>query len=62
MDELNQKLRQLMAEICTYPALTLEHRQKLSEVHLLVMKSGKLWKEYKPYYNDALQQMWEYCS
>jgi len=61
MDELNQKLCQLMAEACTYPALSLERRQKLSEVHLLVMKSGKLWKEYKPYYNDALQQMWEYC-
>ncbi|NES00541.1 MAG: sigma-70 family RNA polymerase sigma factor [Symploca sp. SIO1B1] len=61
MDELNQKLCQLMAEACTYPASSLERRQKLSEVHLLVMKSGKLWREYQPYYNDALQQMWEYC-
>jgi hypothetical protein len=25
------------------------------------MKSGKLWREYTPYYNDALQEMWEFC-
>lgn len=35
-------------------------RQKLSEIVRVVMKSGKLWKENTPYYNDALQQTWLY--
>ena len=61
MDELNEKLRQLIAEVCTHPAKSLERQQKLNHVYRLVMKSGKLWKERTPYYNDALQEMWEYC-
>lgn len=62
MDELEQKLRQLIAEACTHAPKSLQRRQIISEVHRLVMKSGKLWQEYTPYYNDALQQMWEYCA
>ncbi len=61
MDDLNQILRTLVAEACNYPPKSLERRQRLSEVHRLVMQSGKLWKEYTPYYNDALQEMWEFC-
>jgi hypothetical protein len=61
VDDLDQILRTLIAEACNHPHKSLERRQKLSEVHRLVMKSGKLWKEYAPYYNDALQEMWEFC-
>ena len=61
MKALNQKLRQLIAEACRHPANSLERQQKLNQVYRLVMKSGKLWKERTLYYNDALQQMWEYC-
>ena len=61
MNNLDQILRQLIDEACNHPPLSLERRQKLSQIHLLVMKSRKLWKEYTPYYNDALQEMWEYC-
>ncbi len=61
MSALNEKLRQLIAEACSHTAKSLERQQKLNQVYRLVMKSGKLWKESTPYYNDALQQMWEYC-
>lgn len=61
MDELDKTLRTLIAEACKRPPRSLERRQKLSEVHRIVMKSGKLWREYTPYYNDALQEMWEFC-
>ncbi len=60
-NKLNEKLRQLMADACTHPTGSLERQQKLSQVYRLVMKSGKLWQERTPYYNDALQEMWEYC-
>ncbi|MDY6899255.1 MAG: sigma-70 family RNA polymerase sigma factor [Cyanobacteriota bacterium] len=61
MNELDLKLRRLIASACKYPAQSLERQQFLAEVYLLVMKSGKLWKEHVSYYNDALQEMWEYC-
>ncbi len=61
MNELNLELRKLIATACEYPPQSLERQQVLAKVHLLVMKSGKLWKEHTSYYNDALQEMWEYC-
>ena len=61
MDDLDKTLRTLIAEACNHPPKSLDRRQKLSEVHRLVMKSGKLWREYTPYYNDAVQEMWEFC-
>lgn len=61
MDDLDNQLRQLIAEACTHPPESLERQQKLSELYRLVMKSRRLWREYTPYYNDALQEMWEYC-
>lgn len=60
VDNLNQQLQQLVAEACLYPAKSLLRRQKLNELVRVVMKSGKLWKENTPYYNDALQQTWLY--
>jgi len=61
MNELDLKLRQLIASACKYPPQSLERQQVLAKLYLLVMKSGKLWKEHASYYNDALQEMWEYC-
>ncbi len=61
MDDLNDLLRQLVAEARTYPPESVDRRQKLNKIIRLVTKSGKLWKEYSDYYNDAVQQMWEYC-
>ena len=60
VDNLNQQLLQLVDRACSYPAKSLQRRQKLNELVRVVMKSGKLWKENTPYYNDALQQTWLY--
>ena len=61
MNELDLKLRELIATALLYPSQSLERQQVLAQMHLLVMKSGKLWREHASYYNDALQEMWEYC-
>lgn len=61
MNELDSKLRGLIASAQLLPPRSLERQQLLAMVYLLVMKSGKLWKENTSYYNDALQEMWEYC-
>ena len=61
MNELDLKLRELIATALLYPSQSSERQQVLAQVHLLVMKSGKLWRENTSYYNDALQEMWEYC-
>jgi hypothetical protein len=60
VSNLNQQLQDLVAEACFHPAKSLMRRQRLSEIVRVVMKSGKLWKENTPYYNDALQQTWLY--
>jgi hypothetical protein len=36
-------------------------QQCIQQIYQLVMRSGKLWKETTPYYEDALQETWEYC-
>lgn len=61
MKDLDETLRQLVAEACTHPPKSVDRQRALQEMYRLVMQSGKLWREYTPYYADALQQMWEYC-
>lgn len=61
MDDLNENLQPLIADALTYPVGSVKRQQKVQRIYQLVMKSKKLWKEYSPYYNDALQEMWEYC-
>lgn len=61
MDDLNENLQRLIADALTCPVGSVKRQQKIQRIYQLVMKSKKLWKEYSPYYNDALQEMWEYC-
>ncbi|EAW34153.1 hypothetical protein [Lyngbya sp. PCC 8106] len=61
MDNIHTQLRQLVAEACTYPPESVERRQKLNQIIRKIMRSGKLWRENSEYYNDALQETWEYC-
>ncbi|MGL5082564.1 MAG: sigma-70 family RNA polymerase sigma factor [Microcoleaceae cyanobacterium] len=55
------QLQQIVAEAKAYPPNSVERRQKLNQIIRLVMGSKKLWRESSDYYNDALQEMWEYC-
>jgi hypothetical protein len=59
-NNLNKQLEQLVAEACSHPPKSLMRRQKLSEIVRSIVKSGKLWQENTPHYNDALQQTWVY--
>jgi hypothetical protein len=61
MNDINETLRQLIDEARNLALHSVLRQQKIHQIYVLVMKSGKLWREYKPYYNDALQDMWEYC-
>ena len=57
-DDLNERLKRLVVEACSYPKDSKARREKLSEIVRKVKRSGKLWKENTPYYQDALQEMW----
>ncbi|MFB2981441.1 sigma-70 family RNA polymerase sigma factor [Microseira sp. BLCC-F43] len=59
-DNLHQRLKQLVAAARSYPPKSWQRRQKLNEIVRSILKSGKLWQENSPYYNDALQQTWLY--
>lgn len=61
MSALNETLKQLVADACTHPPRGSARQWCIQEIYRLVMKSGKLWKENTLYYEDALQETWEYC-
>lgn len=63
MDELEERLRQLVAETCRHKFNSIERQQGLTQIIRVIVKSGKLWKDNASYYEDALQQTWVYfCS
>ncbi|MBE9032555.1 sigma-70 family RNA polymerase sigma factor [filamentous cyanobacterium LEGE 11480] len=61
MAELNQTLKDLVAEACRYPVGNPKRQRLYTQIYRLVTKSRKLWRDSNPYYGDALQEMWEYC-
>lgn len=58
MNQLDEQLRQLVKQACSHPPGSAQRQRNLTQIIRLV--SRKLWKEYKPYYQDALQQTWVY--
>jgi hypothetical protein len=58
--ELSEPLNQLIAKACSCPPGSLQRQKYLAQIIRLIMKSGRLWKENTPYYDDALQQTWLY--
>jgi hypothetical protein len=61
MDELNETLKQLVAEACSFPLRSADRQRCIQKIYRRVMNSRKIWKESSLYYNDALQETWEYC-
>ncbi|NEP14833.1 MAG: sigma-70 family RNA polymerase sigma factor [Symploca sp. SIO2C1] len=59
-EEIETQLSQLVAQTCQYPHGSLERRQCLTKLIQAIIKSGKLWWENTPYYEEALQQTWLY--
>jgi hypothetical protein len=58
MNELEQRLHQLVTEACKHRAGSAERQKNLTRIIRLV--APKLWRENTPYYQDALQQTWVY--
>lgn len=56
--DLNLELKQLVAKTCKTSGL--ERQQALAELYILVTKSRKLLRKNTSYYQDALQETWEY--
>lgn len=60
MDEIEESLHQLVAETCKHLSGSTKRQQGLTQIVRVISKSGRLWKERAPYYEDALQQTWLY--
>jgi len=60
MDESEERLRQLVTETCKHLSGSSDRQRGLTKIIRLIVKSGKLWKDNAPYYEDALQQTWIY--
>lgn len=60
MDEIEEKLRHLARETCKHLPNSSDRQRSLTQIIRLIMKSGKLWQDNVPYYEDALQQTWIY--
>ncbi len=60
MDEFEERLRQLVGETCRHRFNSIERQQGLTQIVRMIVKSGKLWQEKAPFYEDALQQTWLY--
>lgn len=60
MTQVDEQLRQLVAETCGQPPGSLERQQGLTKLIQLIRQSNKLWRENASYYQDALQQTWVY--
>lgn len=60
MNDIEERLRQLVAKTCSYSSGSTERQQGLTQIVRLIIKSGKLWRDNAPYYEDALQLTWLY--
>lgn len=60
MDELEKWLRHLVTETCRHPPDSIERQRGLTQIVRVIVKSGQLWRDSAPYYEDALQQTWLY--
>lgn len=59
-EDLDEQLSQLVTQTCRHPHGSVERRIGLNHLIQAIIKSGKLWWENTPYYEDALQQTWLY--
>ncbi|MFW5763187.1 MAG: sigma factor [Coleofasciculus sp.] len=58
--DIDQQLRQLVAQTCQYPRRSLQRRRCLDQLIRAIAQSGKLWRENTPDYEEALQLTWLY--
>lgn len=59
-DPLDDSLCSLIVQTCQYPPGSIQRQIGMTQIVRAILKSGKLWQENTPYYEDALQQTWLY--
>jgi hypothetical protein len=58
MDDLGERLRQLVLDACKHSPGSPQRQRLLTQI--IRLTAPKLWKDSSPYYHDALQQTWVY--
>lgn len=58
MNEAEQRLRNLVEDACRHPPGSVKRQRGLTQI--IRLTTPKLWRDYSPYYGDALQQTWVY--
>lgn len=59
MNEI-EEIQNLVRETCSHLSGTSDRQRGMTQIIRLIVKSGKLWQDNAPYYEDALQQTWIY--
>ena len=60
-DQIHQALKDQIQQALLFSPDSPDRQRCLIRIHALVMQSGKLWRDSRPYYNDAVQDMWQEC-
>ncbi|MEG5137809.1 MULTISPECIES: sigma-70 family RNA polymerase sigma factor [unclassified Microcoleus] len=61
-DSAQQQILELVIEACKHPVGSLRRSRFLNKLIREIIKSGKLWKENTPHYEEALHKTWIYLS
>ena len=62
-ESLEEQLKNLVAEACQYPQGTIQRQRVLNKLVRIMQRSGKIWRDSSPDYEDALHKTWLYfCS
>ena len=57
---MSDSLQKMVERTCQYSPRSPERQRGLTQLVRAIERSGKLWKENVPYYEEAKQQMWLY--
>ncbi|MFS8118087.1 MAG: sigma-70 family RNA polymerase sigma factor [Microcoleus sp.] len=61
-DSAQQQILELVTEACKHPVGSLRRSRFLNKLIREIVKSGKLWKDHTPHYEEALHKTWIYLS
>ena len=59
-ESLEEQLNNLVVETCQHPQGSVERQRGLNKLIRIMQRSGKIWRDSSPDYEDALYQTWLY--
>jgi hypothetical protein len=59
-ESLEEQLKNLVVETCQHPQGTIQRQRGLNKLIRIMQRSGKIWRDSSPDYEDALQKTWLY--